>query len=217
MYMGKVMILTGIVSTIVALVISGNFLRKFSWTFNAMLPPIVVFITGTFFFSFFILKGSALTFFASLFGSTPLILSVFFGSLHNCMTRASKFTLFDATKEMTFIPLDKESKIKGKAAIDGIGSRIGKSGGAIIHQGLLIIFSTLSATAPFIGFIFLAVVAVWFFAVKALGKQFTALIKSTDKPSSLEEVKERLSILQEKVQGSSKNSKLAEPATTTEK
>lgn len=215
MYMGQVLIMTGIVSTIVALFISGNFLRKFSWTFNALLTPIIVFLTGTLFFSFFILKGSYLTFFASLFGATPLAMSVFFGSLHNCLTRSSKFTLFDATKEMTFIPLDKDSRIKGKAAIDGIGSRIGKSSGSVIHQGLLIIFSTLTVTAPYIGFIFLGVVAVWFFAVKALGKQFTTLTNSIDKPSSLEEVKERLSLLQEKVQNSAKSK--PEAVTTAEK
>ena len=196
MYMGKVMIYTGIIASFVALVISGNSLRKFSWTFNAMLPPIVILITGACFFSFFVIKGSALTTFATFFGSTPLIMSVFFGTMQNCMARSSKFTLFDATKEMAFIPLDKESKTKGKAAIDGVGSRIGKSGGAIIHQGLLIIFSTLTATAPFIGFIFLGVIAIWFVSVKSLGKQFKVLSEEHGK-KPLSEVKEPLSKLQE--------------------
>jgi ATP:ADP antiporter, AAA family len=221
MYMGKVMIMMGIISTFVALVISGNFLRKFSWTLNALLPPIVVLITGSMFFSFFIVQGSALGFIASLFGSTPLIMSVFFGSLHNCMTRTSKYTLFDATKEMAFIPLDKEVKIKGKAAIDGVGSRIGKSGGSVIHQGLLIIFSTLSATAPYIGFIFFGVVIVWLFAVKALGKQFNILSetheKATVEKASLENVKDRLTALQEKVQGNNSQKKEGAISATTPK
>lgn len=206
-YMGKVMILTGIVASFVALIISGNFLRKFSWTFNALLPPIAIFITGLCFFSFFFFKGSALTWFAAFFGSTPLIMTVCFGSLQNCVARASKFTLFDSTKEMAFIPLDKESKIKGKAAIDGVGSRIGKSGGAVIHQGLLIIFSTLSVTAPYVGIIFLGVVFVWIIAVKSLGIQFKELTtRKQEKISeaSLQDIGPSINRLQETLQKSPK-------------
>jgi ATP:ADP antiporter, AAA family len=122
---------------------------------------------------------------------------VLFGSIHNCLTRASKFTLFDATKEIAFIPLSKESRVKGKAAIDGVGSRIGKSGGSVIHQGLLMIFSTLTATAPIVAFIFLGITVVWVFAVKALGKQFGSLTHD-QKADELETAKEKLTLLQEK-------------------
>ncbi len=174
-YMGEVMIALGVISTFTALFISGNFLRKFNWTFNALIPPAVVLIAGACFFSFFIFDHSFLIGLTAFFGSTPLIMSVYFGALHNCLTRASKFTLFDATKEMAFIPLVKEARVKGKAAIDGVGSRIGKSGGSVIHQGLLMIFSTLAATAPIVAFLFLGITVVWIFAAKALGKQFNAL------------------------------------------
>ena len=92
------------------------------------------------------------------------------------MARACKYTLFDATKEMAFIPLNSESRIKGKAVIDGVGSRIGKSGGSVVHQGLLLIFSTVAASTPYIGAIFLVVSVVWLFAVFSLGKRFDALV-----------------------------------------
>ncbi|KPK33303.1 MAG: AAA family ATPase [Chlamydiae bacterium SM23_39] len=174
-YMGQIMILMGILSTIVAIFISGNFLRRFSWTFNALITPFIILITSILFFSFLFLKNFNSITILSFFGFTPLVMSVFFGSIQNCMTKVSKYTLFDATKEISFIPLDKESKFKGKAAIDGIGSRIGKSGGSIIHQGFLIIFSTLSATAPYIAILFLFIVAIWITAVRSLGKQFNEL------------------------------------------
>ena len=50
---------------------------------------------------------------------------------------------FDPTTQMSYIPLDKESKIKGKAAIEVLGSRIGKIGGSLIQQGLVLIFGNI--------------------------------------------------------------------------
>lgn len=184
-YMGQVTILIGILSTLVALFLCGNFLRKFTWTFNALIAPIIVLITGGFFFSFFLFKESFTTF-SNILGFTPLVLSVIFGTVHNCFTRASKYTIFDATKEISFIPLTEKEKTKGKAAIDGVGSRIGKSGGAIIHQTMLIIFSTLSATAPYIAGIFFIVIAMWMLAVNSLGKQFETLTKKSAEPQTTE-------------------------------
>lgn len=183
-YMGKVVILMGILSTIIALFISGNFLRKFNWTFNALITPIIVLITGASFFFFFLIKGTGALSISSFFGSSPLVLSVMFGMVHNCMTRASKYTLFDTTKEISYIPLNKEDKLKGKAAIDGIGSRIGKSTGSIIHQGMLILFSSIAATASYISGIFFVIVVIWIITVKSLGKQFSKLTTEKDVPAT---------------------------------
>ncbi|MCK4934632.1 MAG: NTP/NDP exchange transporter, partial [Simkaniaceae bacterium] len=171
-YMGKVYTAIGILSTFVGLFICGTVIRKFGWTVSALITPILILITGTLFFIFILFKDSNLGSFTLLMGTTPLALGVFFGSVQNALSRACKFTLFDATKEIAFIPLSSESKIKGKAAIDGVGSRLGKSGGSIVHQGLLLIFGSVSLSAPFVGVILLFVILGWVSAVKALGKQF---------------------------------------------
>ncbi|NGX62944.1 MAG: ADP,ATP carrier protein 1 [Candidatus Anoxychlamydiales bacterium] len=181
-YMGQVMVYTGIVATIVALFLSGNFLRKFSWTFSALITPVVVLVTGVCFFIFFLYKDSASALkFASFFSATPLVMSIFFGTMQNTLSRASKYTLFDATKEISFIPLDKESKRKGKAAIDGVGSRFGKSSGSVLTQGLLIIFSTLTASAPYIAILFIIILGVWVVSCISLGKEFNSLIAHKEK------------------------------------
>jgi ATP:ADP antiporter, AAA family len=182
-YMGEVMSFMGVIATIIALFISGNVLRKFSWTANALMPPLIMITTGIAFFAFLLFNNyPTLAVVTGLLGSTPLIMGVFFGTLQNCMARASKYTLFDATKELAFIPLATDSKLKGKAAIDGVGSRLGKSGGSIIHQGLLIMFSTIAACTPYIAGIFLVVVLIWITAVVSLGKQFSALTSKKDDP-----------------------------------
>ncbi|HSX12773.1 MAG TPA: Npt1/Npt2 family nucleotide transporter, partial [Rhabdochlamydiaceae bacterium] len=176
-YMGEVLTGIGIIATLLAIA-SGPIMRKFSWTTSALIPPAIFFVTGLGFFTFLLFKDSTAGLLAFFVGSTPLALGVFFGSLQNCLARASKYTLFDATKELSFIPLSKESKLKGKAAIDGFGSRLGKSGASVIHQSLIMIFGSISLSAPIVAVIFIFVVGGWMLAVRSLGRQFGLLTKT---------------------------------------
>lgn len=175
-YMGHVLTWIGIVATVTSIFISGSVIRKFSWTSSALISPMILLVTGVAFFFFFFFKDSSFASFAHWFGTTPLALCVFFGSLQNCLARASKYTVFDATKELAFIPLSKECKLKGKAAIDGVGSRLGKSGGSVIHQSLLMIFGTVALSTPYVAFLLLFVIAAWMTAVRSLGNRFNNLV-----------------------------------------
>jgi AAA family ATP:ADP antiporter len=175
-YMGEVMTLMGIIATVSSL-LTAFAIRRYSWTFNAIIPAVIMLITGIAFFLLVLFPNSGLTWIAAAMGSTPLALSVILGGFQNCLGRASKYTIFDATKEIAFIPLSQESKQKGKAAIDGVGSRIGKSGGSVIHQSLLLVFSTVAASTPYVAIVFFGVVIVWLFSVVSLGKQFDSITK----------------------------------------
>ena len=175
-YMGEVMTLMGIIATVIG-VLTAFAIRRFSWTFNAMIPAVIMLSTGVSFFLFVLFPNSGLNWFAAIIGSTPLMLSVSLGGFQNCLCRASKYTIFDATKEIAFIPLSPESKLKGKAAIDGVGSRIGKSGGSVIHQSLLLFFSTVAASTPYVAIIFFLIGLIWIGSVVSLGKQFDSLTK----------------------------------------
>jgi ATP:ADP antiporter, AAA family len=177
MHMSQVTFYMSVLSTIISLAISGQSIRKFGWTFTALITPTILLVASCAFFFFFFVKVHAFDFAYGFIGMHPLMITVFIGSTHNCFCRAAKYTVFDTTKEMAFIPLSKECKRRGKAAIDGVGSRMGKSGGSLIHQGLLMMCSTLTVSAPYVASIVIIAAVIWVYAVKALGKRFNDLIE----------------------------------------
>ncbi len=180
-YMSQVTYLVGWVATLSALFISGNSIRRLGWTWTAMMTPLILFITSIAFFGSYFLKeaGWGLGALALLVGSTPAAIVVFFGSFQNVMSRAAKYTVFDATKEMTFIPLSYESKVRGKAAIDGVCSRLGKSTGSIIYQALFFVVPGVGEGAPFVAGAVIVIIAVWMFATRLLGREFNQLTRSS--------------------------------------
>lgn len=161
---------------IMMLFVGGNVIRRFGYRAASLFTPIVLVITGVLFFTFMIFRDQ-LTGFVALFGTTPLMLAVIFGLIQNVLAKSAKYSLFDPTKEMAYIPLDPEMRLKGKAAIDVVGSRLGKSGGSLIQQLLMICFgvSNIMLLTPQIGLILLAIVVGWIFAARALSRRFLEL------------------------------------------
>lgn len=172
-FMGYLSTFTGAV-TIFMLLISGPVIRRFGWGTAASITPIVLLVTGIAFFAFVIFRDS-LAGVISVLGTTPVMMAVVFGMVQNIMSKSAKYSLFDPTKEMAYIPLDQEAKVKGKAAIDVVGARLGKSGGAAINQGLIIVLGSLAAITPYVAGISIFIVLAWILAAKSLNKQFLAL------------------------------------------
>lgn len=180
-YMGEVILAMALVASLTGLLTTSKVIQRYSWTACALIPPIIVATTGVLFFHFVLFPNHGLTWILGFFSMSPLALCVTLGAIQNCMSRASKYTFFDATKEIAFIPLSSESKLKGKAAIDGVGSRLGKSGGSVIHQGLILMFASVSASIPYVAAIFVIVIILWALAAISLGKQFDQLIAHKEK------------------------------------
>lgn len=187
-YMNHIVSIIGMVATISSLFVSGNAIRKCGWTFTALLTPGILLLTSAGFFTFFFVQQISPTLMFSFLGFTPLALVAFFGSAQNILSRGAKYSVFDATKEMAFVPLNPESKLVGKAAIDGICSRLGKSGGSVVHQSFLILFSTISASAPYVAVVLFGVIIVWVAAVRLLGRQFNDLTRPDIIPIPVEEL-----------------------------
>jgi AAA family ATP:ADP antiporter len=182
-FMGRFSTIGGAVN-ISMMFIGGWIIRTFGWGVAAMLTPLMLLATGIGFFAFVLFSGSEmLQGFVAYFGTTTVMMAVVLGMIQNLASKSTKYSLFDPTKEMAYIPLDQESKVKGKAAIDVVGARLGKSGGSLIQQILIVIFGTVTAIAPYIAVIMVIVIVAWLFAVRSLNKQFVALTgESVSKP-----------------------------------
>ncbi len=170
-FMGSFSQWTGLVTILMMLFVSSNVIRRFGWTVAALITPIVLLVTGAGFFSFIIFKDS-LAGFIAMFGTSPLVLAVVFGQIQNIMSKSTKYSLFDPTKEMAYIPLDQEAKVKGKAAIDVVGARLGKSGGSLVNQGLILFFGSIAVITPYVAAILFLIMFVWIWAAKGLGTMY---------------------------------------------
>ncbi len=176
--------------------ISGNFLRRFGWRFSAVTTPMVTFVTGVIFFTLIIMIDKNGLDLGDVIGQylviNPLFLAVIVGTVQNVFSKAAKYSLFDPTKEMAYIPLDEESKVKGKAAIDVIGARFGKAGGSLIQQAMPVAAEGMSAVLakvsimvtpavlimPSLGVITSLVLIIWIISVYKLAPMFTAAAKA---------------------------------------
>lgn len=166
-FMGGFSFFTGMIAVFTTLFLGGNILRKFGWKTGALLTPIVLLVTGCAFLICVIFKEKITT-----IGSfSPLLIIVLLGAVQNILSKTCKYTFFDPTKEMAYIPLDQESKVKGKAAIDVVGARLGKSGGSLLQQGLILMF-TIGNIAPYVAAIVLVIVAAWMTSANSLSKLF---------------------------------------------
>jgi AAA family ATP:ADP antiporter len=206
-FMGRFSQITGVVTIFMMLFVGGNVIRRFGWGRAALVTPVVLLITGIAFFSFIIFRENLTGFIASM-GMTPLMLAIVFGTAQNIMSKSAKYSLFDPTKEMAYIPLDQEQKVKGKAAVDVVGARLGKSGGALIQQGLILGLGSIAAMTPYVGGILLFIILMWIIAAKSLNKQFLSVT------SDQQQEKEEKAKVEEEVEITSRVKTQTEAPTT---
>lgn len=189
-FMGTFSMLTATATIFMMLFVGGNVIRRFGWGTGALFTPVVLLITGAGFFSCVIFKDS-LSGIIAMLGTNPLMLAVVFGTVQNFVSKSAKYSLFDPTKEMAYIPLDQESKVKGKAAIDVVGARFGKAGGSLMQQGLLVTFGSLAAITPYIAVILFGIIAAWIIAARSLSKRFLALNAEKEAEAEAEKMIEK--------------------------
>jgi len=183
-FMGDFSTATGI-ATFIMMLLSQYIFDKYGWGVAAKITPTVLLLTGVGFFSLLLFGGPIAPGLAAI-GMTPLLAAVYVGAMQNIFSKSAKYSLFDPCKEMAYIPLDEDTKVKGKAAIDVVCNPLGKSGGALIQQFMILTFGSLANSTPYLGGVLLVIVLAWLGAAKSLDTQFTALRKEEEIEKEME-------------------------------
>jgi AAA family ATP:ADP antiporter len=177
-FMGAFSSATGTV-TLFMMLLGRRIFNLFGWGVAALVTPTILAATGGVFFGLILFNAQLSPVIAAI-GTTPLMLAVIVGAAQNVLSKSAKYSLFDPCKEMAYIPLDAESKTKGKAAVDVIGNPLGKSGGSFIQQGMIFAFGSLAASTPYLAAVLAVIIFMWIRAARTLNIQFKDAMKADD-------------------------------------
>lgn len=180
-FMGQFSQNTGI-ATIFLIMFTKGVVRKFGWFVGAIVTPMVTVITGALFYAL-VLFDNIMDPMTTAIGISATLLAAWIGSFQNFLAKGTKYSQFDPTKEMAYIPLDSESRTKGKAAVDVIGGRLGKALGGYTQNAIFIITGTkdVISVAPYFAGVVGVIVGIWMYAVGALNKRYHKLLDTQQK------------------------------------
>lgn len=167
------------VLTIALIFFLKGMVERFGWYKAAMVTPLIVAATAIPFFTFMFFQDE-LSPLLSWSGCTALTLAVGIGAAQQVLSKSSKYSMFDPTKEMSYIPLDQELKVKGKAAVDVSGYSLAKASGGYIAGTLLVVTaaSDLMVIAPYLAGIVIGILIIWIIAVKKLSVLYRSLVNT---------------------------------------
>lgn len=173
---------SGIATLLLTFFFSAPIMRK-GWRFAASFTPVVALICTVIFFAFLYFQ-EGLSFLTNLLKITPILFAVLVGLANVVFIKSAKYILFDPTKEQAYLPLDEEAKVRGKAAVDGVGSRLGKSLGSFI---LTMVFLPLLGgghienVRNYVFVLLLLILIVWIVAIRKLSTKLHELTKEQER------------------------------------
>ncbi len=173
--MANLSMLTGVL-TILASFVGQNILRKTKWRTAALIPASILAIFGGIFFVI-VLYGEYIS--PTIFGMSFTALAVWFGLVQDALSKSVKYCLFDATKNMAYLPLDEDTRTKGQAAVEVIGGRAGKAGASAVGMFLTSVVAAGSALTDHlvtISVLFATTVVVWLGSVFNLSKKYESKV-----------------------------------------
>lgn len=179
-YQGTTLIYTGI-SSIICSFLSCSIICYLGWYWGAVITPVIILVIGTCFFSSIALENYLVAIVKD--GMSPLSIIVLIGTIQNVLAKGVKYSVFDATKEMAYIPLNDEMKTKGKAAVEVAGAKIGKAVSSIMQFAIFSIMPSIKYDdiIIFLTIFFIIVCIIWILNVKFLHKDYTLLVANNKK------------------------------------
>lgn len=158
-FMGKLSFWNGALTAVSALLITPYVLRRCRWVTASLVTPVcLVVVEGAFFLA---LWHPTL--------SLKLEWIVLLGSVFFCVVRAAKYTLFDTSKEISFLLLPPLEKMQGKLVVDGMCARLGRGSGSMLSIVLIQVFGSVLSMAPVAGLIAMAIAGSCVVATSSLG------------------------------------------------
>ena len=128
--------------------------------------------------SYFVFDTQILSLFDKAIIISPLAMAVSVGAIQNILAKGTKYSIWDTSMQMLYIPLDKELRTKGKAAVDVISSKIGKSSSGLLQSVIFTIMPTASFTsiAPLLMVIFTIVCMLWIYAIRKIYFEYQKIV-----------------------------------------
>lgn len=166
------------VAIMILTIIGNNIMRRHNWFSAAVISPIVIMITGTAFFFLVVFDTQIHNFLDGFILMSPLALAVFIGAVQNILSKGVKYSIWDTSTQMLYIPLDQELRTKGKAAVDVISPKIGKSFSGLVQSVIFTIVPTATYNSISFGLmiIFLVVCFLWIYAVRKIYFEYQKII-----------------------------------------
>jgi len=147
--------------TIIIAIFGKKIIELFGLSFAAKLTPIMTLIPGVLFYLACMLFNYSMN-------TIVITYATLIGSIQYVLVRASKYVLFDSTKESLYTFMESEElKTKGKAIADVVGFKLGKAMGSLALAFPLMIFPSQNyiSIAPFT---LIALVIVCYFWISAV-------------------------------------------------
>jgi ATP:ADP antiporter, AAA family len=170
-YLGVVTSITGILTSIIPLVLTRFLLEKLSWSAVAIITPIMRIVLCIAFFGCFFFPQAALMMGAP-FGFDGLGFTVFVGAIQSSLMQMAKCTVFDNTKDLALMLAPKEEQGAARAFSDALSTKFGKSSSCLAQQGLLMSHLSLQAAAPLVACLIGVSIPVWLFSIGTASRYY---------------------------------------------
>lgn len=175
-FSGVILKYTG-VFTVLFSIIGSYITRKSGWLISALIAPSFTLLCGLMFlvqYNFF--KDNQILFFSINISISTFVL----GATQNVVSKVVKYTFFDSTKEMFYVPLNNTEKTQGKACAEVLGSKTGKSISSLIQSFMLSVVpgATFVSISLQLTLIFTFSCLLWIYTVIQINKIYSKKIKN---------------------------------------